>query len=175
MARKTFQFATTSSDVRESFRNRRIASLIGVEGGHQLENSLAVLRQYYTMGVRYMTLTHSCHNGASRLPFTPCLLHTYAPSAFADSSGIYEPIPSHHNGLSSFGETLIQEMNRLGILVDLSHTSDQTALQALTLSRAPVIWSHSSARSVWGVPRRVRVHLTLNLLTFGDTAQECPR
>ncbi|KAF8332091.1 membrane dipeptidase-domain-containing protein [Cantharellus anzutake] len=132
-----FQFATSSSDIRKAFSQGKMASLIGVEGGHQLENSLAALRQYYALGVRYVTLTHTCHN------------------AFADSGGFFEPIPPRHNGLSSFGKVLIQEMNRLGILVDISHTSDQTAVQALKLSRSPVIWSHSSARSVWNVSRNV--------------------
>ncbi|KAG8945809.1 hypothetical protein FRC04_012256 [Tulasnella sp. 424] len=133
----TFRLATTSNDVDASMYEGRIASLIGVEGGHQLGNSLGVLRIYYALGVRYMTLTHMCHN------------------AFADSGGYIEPLPPRHRGLSEFGRTLIHEMNRLGMIIDLSHTSDDTAVQAIIESKAPVMWSHSSARSVWNVARNV--------------------
>ncbi|KAB5593404.1 hypothetical protein CTheo_3142 [Ceratobasidium theobromae] len=133
----TFMLTTTVKEVEQAMRMGRIASFIGVEGGHQIGNSLAVLRQYYALGARYMTLTHSCNN------------------AFADSAGIFERIPAAHGGLSSLGQELIREMNRLGMLVDLSHTSDETAIQALKLSRAPVMWSHSSARAVHNVPRNV--------------------
>lgn len=124
---------------------------------HQLGNSIAVLRQYHALGVRYVTLTHTCHN------------------AFADSCGSSDGVKPLHGGLrlaqptysvnnqltlflnltSSFGRSLIDEMNRLGVLVDLSHTSDATAAQALKHSKAPVIWSHSSARAVHDVPRNV--------------------
>ncbi|EGN99588.1 hypothetical protein SERLA73DRAFT_88074 [Serpula lacrymans var. lacrymans S7.3] len=133
----TFQFATGTEDIRSSIRDGKIASLMGVEGGHQLGNSIAVLRQYHALGVRYVTLTHSCHN------------------AFADSCGMMDGIEPLHWGLSALGRKLIDEMNRLGVLVDLSHTSDDTAAQALTYSKAPVIWSHSSARAVHNVPRNV--------------------
>lgn len=131
---------------------RRFLYIVLTSGdrAHQLGNSISVLRQYYNLGVRYVTLTHNCHN------------------AFADSSA---SIPLH-NGLryvqicthpliftsslySPFGYRLIDEMNRLGILVDLSHTSDATAVQAFDYSRAPVIWSHSSARAIHNVPRNV--------------------
>ncbi|KAK7472978.1 hypothetical protein VKT23_001082 [Stygiomarasmius scandens] len=133
----TFQFALGSQDIKSAIANGKIASLLGVEGGHQLGNSIAVLRQYHALGVRYVTLTHTCHN------------------AFADSCG-YEPGKEPlHGGLSSLGRVLIDEMNRLGVLVDLSHTSDATATQALLRSKAPVIWSHSSARAVHDVPRNV--------------------
>ncbi|KAG8700889.1 hypothetical protein FRC08_004403 [Ceratobasidium sp. 394] len=133
----TFELTTSATEVGYAIRLGKIASLIGVEGAHQLGNSIAVLRQYYTLGARYMTLTHACNN------------------AFADSAGIFKPIPPTHGGLSPLGRELIHEMNRLGMLVDLSHTSDETAVQALQLSRAPVIWSHSSARAVHNVPRNV--------------------
>ncbi|QRW19477.1 Membrane dipeptidase (Peptidase family M19) [Rhizoctonia solani] len=126
---ETFLLATSTVDIKEAFRVGKVASLIGVEGGHQLGNSLAVLRQYQALGARYLTLTHSCNN------------------AFADSAGISTPVPPTHGGLSKLGEDLVFELNRLGMLVDLSHTSDETAVQALQLSRAPVIWSHSSARA----------------------------
>lgn len=130
----TFQSASTSEDITTSITNGKIASLLGVEGGHQLGNSISVLRQYYFLGARYLTLTHTCHN------------------AFADSSGPTAPL---HNGLSPLGRRLIDEMNRLGMLVDLSHTSDETAIQALNYSRAPVIWSHSSARAIHDVQRNL--------------------
>ncbi|KAG8897913.1 hypothetical protein FRB99_007794 [Tulasnella sp. 403] len=133
----TFRLATSYDDIEGSLYEGRIASLLGVEGGHQLGNSLAVLRMYHALGVRYMTLTHMCHN------------------AFADSGGYLKPLPPLHHGLSEFGYTLIKEMNRLGVIVDLSHTSDATAIQALAASAAPVMWSHSSARAVWNVARNV--------------------
>ncbi|KAL0956212.1 hypothetical protein HGRIS_002369 [Hohenbuehelia grisea] len=126
----TFQFALSTQDIQAAVRNGKIASLLGVEGAHQLGNSIAVLRQYYNLGVRYVTLTHTCHN------------------AFADSCGLAHGKTPLHGGLSPLGRALIDEMNRLGVLVDLSHTSDTTAIQALNYSQAPVIWSHSSARAV---------------------------
>ncbi|KAL0579762.1 hypothetical protein V5O48_002256 [Marasmius crinis-equi] len=134
----TFQLALGTRDIKSAIGDGKIASLIGVEGGHQLGNSIAVLRQYHALGVRYVTLTHTCNN------------------AFADSCG-FEPgyPPPLHGGLSNLGRSLIDEMNRLGVLVDLSHTSDDTARQALNHSKAPVIWSHSSARAVHGHQRNV--------------------
>ncbi|KAG9104047.1 hypothetical protein FRC06_005944 [Ceratobasidium sp. 370] len=145
----TFELTTSATEVSYAIRLGKIASLIGVEGAHQLGNSIGVLRQYYTLGARYMTLTHSCNN------------------AFADSAGIFEPIPPTHGGLSPLGRELIREMNRLGMLVDLSHTSDETAVQALRLSRAPVIWSHSSARAVHNVPRNVPDYI-LKMIGTGE-------
>ncbi|KAJ2916290.1 hypothetical protein MD484_g4099, partial [Candolleomyces efflorescens] len=133
----TFRLALTADDVESAITGGKIASLLGVEGGHQLGNSLATLRQYHDLGVRYVTLTHTCHN------------------AFADSCGFEPGMIPLHNGLSKLGVTLIQEMNRLGVLVDLSHTSDATAKHAIRVSKAPVIWSHSSARAVHNVPRNV--------------------
>jgi len=134
---KTFQFAEKADDITDAIHSGRIASLLGVEGAHQLGNSLSVLRQYHALGVRYVTLTHGCHN------------------AFADSGGIFEAPEPLHNGLSKLGRQLVYELNRLGVLVDLSHTSDATALQAMALSQSPVIWSHSSARAVHNVSRNV--------------------
>ncbi|KAG6334054.1 hypothetical protein ID866_5042 [Astraeus odoratus] len=134
---ETFQYVVSSAGVKESIAQGKIASLLGVEGGHQLGNSIAVLRQYYELGVRYVTLTHTCHN------------------AFADSCGYLVTIPPLHYGLSSLGFRLIEEMNRIGMLIDLSHTSDLTATQAIMHSKAPVIWSHSAARAVHDVARNV--------------------
>jgi len=133
----TFAFARSSDDIKIAITQGKIASLLGVEGGHQLGNSIAVLRQYYALGVRYVTLNHICHN------------------AFADSCGIAPGMKPLHGGISKLGRSLIDEMNRLGVLVDLSHTSDATASQAFNHSKAPVIWSHSSARAVHDVPRNV--------------------
>ncbi|EKM61555.1 uncharacterized protein PHACADRAFT_248234 [Phanerochaete carnosa HHB-10118-sp] len=130
----TFQLALTTHDIYHAIRHGKIASMIGIEGAHQLGNSIAVLRQIFTLGARYVTLTHTCHN------------------AFADSCGT---LPSKWGGLSPLGYSLINEMNRIGMLVDLSHTSDDTARQALKHSKAPVIWSHSSARAVHTHERNV--------------------
>ncbi|KZW03285.1 hypothetical protein EXIGLDRAFT_636450 [Exidia glandulosa HHB12029] len=132
-----FSLATSTQDIRMAIFSGKVASMIGVEGAHQVGNSLGALRLYYALGVRYMTLTHSCTN------------------AFADSAGIFETPEPVHGGLSPLGVELVYEMNRLGMLVDLSHTSDLTAIHALKVTKAPVIWSHSSARAVHNVPRNV--------------------
>lgn len=133
------QYAYTSADVRDAFENGKVASLIGMEGTHFLGNSLGVLRVFAKLGVRYLTLTHTCH------------------SAFASSNGFGGPMTAVHdeNGLSDLGRELIRELNRLGIMVDLSHVSDATARQAIALSKAPVVWTHSAARSLWEHPRNV--------------------
>ena len=149
----TFQFATSAADVRDAIHSKKIAGLIGVEGAHQLGNSLGVLRQYYALGARYMTLTHACNN------------------AFADSGGMIVPPPPVHHGLSKLGEALVYEMNRLGMLVDLSHVSDDTARQALALSAsrgAPVFWSHSSSRALKDISRNVPDDLLEKLTTADD-------
>ena len=125
--------AYTAADIVRLHRSGRIACLIGVEGGHQIDNSLAVLRQYYDLGARYMTLTHSSN------------------TAWADSA---TDAPTHH-GLTPFGAEVVREMNRLGMLVDLSHVSDETMRAALKVSEAPVIFSHSSARALVDHPRDV--------------------
>ncbi|OWZ68185.1 hypothetical protein AYX15_01011, partial [Cryptococcus neoformans] len=124
----TFALARTADQVEWAIKHGKIASLFGLEGAHMLGNSLGVLRMYHQLGVRYMTLTHSCNN------------------AFADSAGIFGDVKDRWGGLSPLGRELIPEMNRLGIFIDLSHVSDQTALQALNLTEAPVILSHSCAR-----------------------------
>jgi membrane dipeptidase len=128
-----FAMAYTAADIRRIHKNHKVASLIGIEGGHQINNSLAVLRQMYDVGARYMTLTHSTN--------TP----------WADSA---TDAPAHH-GLTPFGVEVVKEMNRLGMLVDLSHVSADTMQAALTASQAPVIFSHSSARALDDHPRNV--------------------
>ena len=127
------QFATTVDEVRAAHRQGRIASLLGMEGGHAIENSLGALRAYYDLGVRYMTLTHNVNLD------------------WADSAAK----PPQHAGLTKFGAEVVLEMNRLGMLVDLSHVSDDTMDDALHISKAPVIFSHSSARALCDVPRNV--------------------
>ena len=122
--------ATTAEEIRELVAEGKLASLMGVEGGHMMEDDLAVLRTYYRLGVRYMTLTHSFH------------------TAWADSSGTSKPPEPVHGGLAVFGEQVVLEMNRLGMMVDVSHVSDETFFDALRVSRAPVIASHSSCRAI---------------------------
>ena len=128
-----FAMAYSVADIRRIHKNRKIASLIGIEGGHQINNSLAVLRQMYDAGARYMTLTHSSN------------------TAWADSA---TDTPVHH-GLTPFGVEVVKEMNRMGMLVDLSHVSAETMRAALAASQAPVIFSHSSARALDDHPRNV--------------------
>jgi len=130
---KDLEMAYTADDIRRIHKAGRIASLIGVEGGHQVADSLAVLRQYYELGVRYMTLTH--------------VLNTAWADAATDN-------PVHH-GLTPFGREVVREMNRLGMLVDLSHVSEDTMRAALETTAAPVIFSHSSARALDDHPRDV--------------------
>ena len=119
-------FAGTADDIVRIHKTGKVASLIGIEGGHQIGGNLAALRQFYDLGARYMTLTHFKNN------------------EFADSA---TDDPKYH-GITDFGRTVIHEMNRLGMLVDLSHVSDDTMRQAIQASKAPVIFSHSSARAL---------------------------
>ena len=130
---ETFELAETVDDIKRICADGKIASMIGVEGGHSIENSLSVLRQLYEQGARYMTLTHSD-------------TLDWADSATDDE---------RHGGLTPFGEEVVREMNRLGMLVDLSHVSIPTMKQAIHTSRAPVIFSHSSARAIADHPRNV--------------------
>ena len=129
-----FRLAGTAQEIRDAKQAGHIGSMLGIEGGHAIENSLGALRAYYDLGVRYMTLTHNTNTD------------------WADSAA---DLPARHHGLSPFGEQVVNEMNRLGMLVDLSHTSPETMADAIRVSRAPVIFSHSSARGVCDVPRNV--------------------
>lgn len=128
-----FEYARTADDAERIFRSGKIASMMGVEGGHQTNGSIGVLRQFYELGAHYMTLAHSTN------------------SPFADSA----TDQAEHGGLSAAGREAIREMNRLGMLVDLSHVSVAAMHQGLDESRAPVIFSHSSARGVTDHPRNV--------------------
>jgi membrane dipeptidase len=127
------EMAGSAADIVRIEKSGRIASLIGVEGGHQIGNSPAALRMFYRLGARYMTLTHTLNSD-------------WADSATDD--------PVHH-GLTPFGKAIVHEMNRIGMLVDLSHVSAETMRDALAVSRAPVIFSHSSARALMDHPRNV--------------------
>jgi membrane dipeptidase len=129
-----FLFVTSSSGIRKAHDQHKIAALIGIEGGHAIEGSLRLLRDYYDLGVRYMTLTHANSNG------------------WADSSG---DANKPNNGLSAFGKDVVHEMNRLGMMVDIAHVSDKTFWDALATSKAPIFSSHSSCRAVCDVPRNM--------------------
>lgn len=122
--------ATTAADVRRAKRDGKIAVLMGIEGGHAIENSLFALRALYRLGCRYMTLTHSNTN------------------EWADSAGFSGPPVSRHEGLSPFGEEVVHEMQRIGMLVDISHVADDTFWSVMRTAKAPVIASHSSARAL---------------------------
>ncbi len=125
--------AYTADDIERNFRGGKISCLIGIEGGHAIENSLGALRAFYALGVRYMTLTH------------------WETIDWADAA----TDSAKHGGLTPFGENVVREMNRLGMLVDLSHVSDATMLDVLHVTEAPVFYSHSSARAISGHVRNV--------------------
>ncbi|HUE96205.1 MAG TPA: dipeptidase, partial [Longimicrobiaceae bacterium] len=128
-----FQETLTSAEVMPAFRNGMIASVMGMEGGHAIENSLGALRAFYALGARYLTLTHSANTD------------------WADAS-TDSPV---HGGLTNFGREVVREMNRLGMLVDLSHVAPATMHDALDVAEAPVVFSHSSARALVDHPRNV--------------------
>jgi len=133
-----FTLALTADDIESAHREGKIAVLIGVEGGHAIENSLRVLRGFHALGARYMTLTHANTND------------------WADSSGdINNAKVPHHNGLTDFGHQVIAEMNRLGMMVDISHVSDKTFWDVLAISKAPIVASHSSCRALCDHPRNL--------------------
>ena len=129
-----FMLATTAADIRRARKQHKIAALLGIEGGHAIEDSLRLLRRYYDEGVRYMTLTHTNSNH------------------WADSSG---DANKPNNGLSAFGKEVVLEMNRLGMIVDISHVSDKTFFDALDTSKAPIFASHSSCRAISPAPRNM--------------------
>ncbi|KAI8608891.1 membrane dipeptidase-domain-containing protein [Chytriomyces sp. MP71] len=130
---ETFTLALSSNDIRAAYHEGKIASLIGIEGAHQIDASMGALRTMHALGVRYMTLTHTCH------------------SAWADSCGP----PPLHGGITADGHRFIREMNRLGMLVDISHVSPDTMRQTIQASHAPTFFSHSSAYTLTRVPRNV--------------------
>ncbi|WP_145219006.1 dipeptidase [Gimesia alba] len=138
---ETFEMASTADDIERIHKSGKIASMIGVEGGHSIENSLSLLRVFYGLGVRYMTLTHSDSLD-------------WADSATDDAK---------NNGLSPFGEEVVLTMNRLGMLVDISHVSPETMEDVLRVSKAPIIASHSSARAIADHARNVPDEILLKI------------
>jgi membrane dipeptidase len=141
--------ATTAADIRRARAEKKIAALMGVEGGHMIAEDLAILRLEAALGVRYMTLTHSGN------------------TAWADSS----TDKAVHNGLTDFGKDVIREMNRLGVMVDISHVADKTFYDALEVSRAPMIASHSSCRALCDAPRNMTDEMIKALAAKGGVIQ----
>ena len=142
---ESLALALTADEIEKYFHAGKIASLLGMEGGHVIENSLGALRAFYDLGVRYMTLTH------------------FETIDWADSA----TSPARHGGLSNFGKEVVREMNRLGMLVDISHVSPETMADALDVSAAPVIFSHSSTRALTDHPRNVPDHILKRLAENG--------
>ena len=140
--------ATTAADIRRAKAQNKIACLMGIEGGHAIENSLPTLREFHRLGVRYMTLTWNNAND------------------WADSNR-----ESKHNGLTDFGKDVVREMNRLGMLVDVSHVGDKTMSDVLDISKAPIIASHSSARALSNVPRNIPDDLLKRIAKNGGVVQ----
>jgi membrane dipeptidase len=130
--------AFSVDDIERARKQKKLAALMGIEGGHAIENDIRLLREFYRLGVRYMTLTWSNTN------------------EWADSSGdVNDPKVEHHNGLTDFGKQVVLEMNRLGMMVDISHVADKTFYDAVATSKAPVIASHSSSRALTNAPRNM--------------------
>jgi membrane dipeptidase len=132
------EFVTTADGIEQAFANKKLASMIGLEGGHSIDDKMSLLRQFYELGVRYMTLTHSCNLD------------------WADASPVDGKSGSPVLNLTDFGKKIVLEMNRLGMMVDLSHVSHNVMSEAIDVSKAPVIFSHSSAYSVYAHHRNVQ-------------------
>jgi membrane dipeptidase len=151
---KDFAFATSVKEIEQAHHDGKIAALIGIEGGHAIEDSLGLLRDYYALGVRYMTLTHTNTNN------------------WADSSGdMTKAGVARHNGLTPFGKDVVREMNRLGMMVDISHVADKTFWDALETSTAPIIASHSSCRALTNQPRNMTDEMIVALAKKGGVIQ----
>ena len=149
-----FVFATTAAGIERAHKEHKIAALMGIEGGHAIEDSLRLLRDYYALGVRYMTLTHFNTNN------------------WADAQGdIDDPKVVHHNGLTPFGKQVVLEMNRLGMMVDISHTADPTFYAAIATSTAPIIASHSSCRAISSNTRNMTDDMIRAIAKNGGTMQ----
>ena len=146
--------AFSTQDILAAHRQHKLAALMGVEGGHAIQGDIRVLRDYYRLGVRYMTLTWSNTN------------------ELGDSSGdLDDKSVEHHNGITDFGRQVVREMNRMGMMVDISHVADRTFFQALATSRAPVIASHSSSRALTNAPRNMTDDMLVALARNGGVAQ----
>src|SRR3989441_2638190 len=146
---KDMVLATTAAEIREARKQGKIAALMGVEGGHMINSNLGALRSYAALGVRYMTLTHSGND------------------EWADSS----TDKAVHNGLTDFGKEVVREMNRLGVMVDISHVSDKTFYDALEASKAPLIASHSSCHAICDAPRNMTDQMMKDLAAKGGVIQ----
>ena len=146
--------AFSTQDILAAHRQHKLAALMGVEGGHAINGDMRILRDYYRLGVRYMTLTWSNTN------------------ELGDSSGdLDDKSIEHHNGITDLGRQVVREMNRLGMMVDISHVADRTFYQALVASRAPVLASHSSSRALTNVPRNMTDDMLIALARNGGVAQ----
>src|SRR6266481_1932459 len=146
--------AYSVADIERAHREKKLAALMGIEGGHSIENDIRLLRDYYRLGVRYMTLSWSNTN------------------EWADSSGdIDDPKIEHHNGLTDFGKQVVLEMNRLGMMVDISHVADKTFFDAIATTKAPVIASHSSARALTNHPRNMTDDMLRTVAKNGGVVQ----
>src|SRR5213079_2182273 len=141
--------ATTAADIRKAAADHKIAALMGMEGGHMIDDDVRLLRLYAALGVRYMTLTHFKNNN------------------WADSS---TDKPAH-NGLTPFGKDVVREMNRLGVVVDISHVADKTFYDALEVSKAPLFASHSSCRAICDAPRNMTDQMMKDLAAKGGVVQ----
>jgi membrane dipeptidase len=150
----TFMAALTADDIERAHKQGKIAALMGIEGGHAIEDSPRLLRDFYRAGVRYMTLTHTNTNN------------------WADSAGDINDVKvTHHNGLTEQGKEFVREMNRLGMMVDISHVADKTFYDAIETSAAPLIASHSSCRAVTDVPRNMTDDMIRKLAAKGGVIQ----
>jgi membrane dipeptidase len=146
--------AFSVADIERAHREHKLAALMGIEGGHSIENDMHLLRDYYRLGVRYMTLSWSNTN------------------EWADSSGdIDDSKVQHHNGLTDFGKQVVLEMNRLGMMVDISHVADKTFWDAIATTKAPVIASHSSARALTSAPRNMTDEMLQAVAKNGGVVQ----
>src|ERR1039458_105714 len=146
--------AFSVADIERAHREHKLAALMGIEGGHSIENDMHLLRDYYRLGVRYMTLSWSNTN------------------EWADSSGdINDPKLQHHNGLTDFGKQVVLEMNRLGMMIDISHVADKTFWDTVATTKAPVIASHSSARALVDAPRNMTDDMLRALAKNGGVVQ----
>ena len=150
--RMTMAFSVAG--IERAQREHKLAALLGIEGGHSIENDIHLLRDYYRLGVRYMTLSWSNTN------------------EWADSSGdINDPKIAHHNGLTDFGKQVVVEMNRLGMLVDVSHVADKTFYDTIAVTKAPIIASHSSARALTNHPRNMTDDMLRAIAKNGGVVQ----
>lgn len=148
----TFQLVTSSAEMEEAFRRNKLGSMLGMESGHAIDSSMGALRMFYDLGVRYMTLTHNCD-----VP--------WATNNLVDNM----PNPEQYGGLNDFGRLVVKEMNRLGMIVDIAHTSTKTMEDVLETSKSPVMFSHSSVYKFCKNTRNVKDHVLKKLVSSTDS------